>query len=80
MVVLPKAKGNPLYQTNLFITYKEQPHDFANPYEFLNVHPDNEYRIENGMLSFETLTGDEIIYIPADSILFFYTTCERVGA
>jgi len=68
-----------MFQTNLFVTYKTQPHDFANPYEFSNVHPDNTYKIENGMLSFETLSGDEIIYIPADSILFFHTTCERVA-
>ena len=68
-----------MFQTNLFITYKEQPHDFANPYEYPNVHPDNKYKVENGLLSFETLSGNEIVYIPADSILNFYTTCERVG-
>ena len=68
-----------MYQTNLFVHYTKHPENYANPYEFTNVHPDNKYQIENGMLSFETLSGDEIIYIPADSIMFFYTTCERVS-
>jgi len=68
-----------MFQTNLYVTYKKQPHDFANPYVFTDVHPDSTYKIENGMLSFETLDGEAIIYIPADTILFFHTTCERVS-
>jgi hypothetical protein len=68
-----------MYQTNLYVTYKQHPHDFANPYVFEDVHPDNKYKIENGMLSFETVDGEAIIYIPADTILFFHTTCERVS-
>jgi len=68
------------FQTNLFIQYDPHPTNYANPYEFTNVHPDNKYKIENGMLSFETVSGNEIIYIPAENILFFYTTCERVGS
>ena len=66
------------YQTNLYVTYDPHPENYANPYQFSNVHPDNEYKIENGMLSFETLNGDEIIYIPAEKILFFYTMCVPV--
>jgi len=66
------------FQTNLHIVYKQQPNGIANPYEFPDVHPDNAFRIENGLLSFETKTGDEIIYVPADSIQFFYTTCDPV--
>lgn len=68
------------FQTNLYVQYDPHPENYANPYEFSNVHPDNEFRIENGVLSFETLSGNEIIYIPADKILFFYTVCERVGS
>jgi hypothetical protein len=64
-----------LYQTNLTVTYL----DFTTE-KFLDVHPDNVYEIENGMLSFETTSGDEIIYVPADKILYFSTTCERVTA
>jgi hypothetical protein len=67
------------FQTNLYVQYDPHPTNYANPYEFSNVHPDNKYQIENGMLSFETLNGDEIIYIPADKILFFFTTCEQVS-
>lgn len=63
------------FQTNLLVTYKQQPENFANPYEFVDVHPDNRYQIQNGMLSFETSSGDAIIYIPAESILFFHTIC-----
>ena len=67
------------YQTNLYVTYDPHPYNYANPYEYPNVHPDNEYKIENGMLSFETLSGDEIIYIPAEKILNFFTMCVPVG-
>lgn len=64
-----------MYQTNLTVTYS----DFSTR-KFENVHPDNEYRIEGGLMSFETLDGSEIVYIPADGILYFSTTCEKVGA
>lgn len=63
-----------LYQTNLTVTFT----DFT-VQKFMNVHPDNEYRIENGLMTFETLSGDEIVYLPSDNILYFVTTCERVG-
>lgn len=66
------------FQTNLYVQYDPHPDNYANPYEFSNVHPDNRFEIENGLLSFETLSGNEVIYIPADKILFFYTTCEPV--
>jgi hypothetical protein len=66
------------FQTNLLVTYIDQPYGFTNPYEFENVHPDNTYKIENGFLSFETLSGDEIIYVPADKIMFFHTVCVQV--
>jgi len=63
------------FQTNLLVQYDPHPTNYTNPYEFVNVHPDNKYKIENGFLTFETLSGDEIIYIPADKIMFFYTVC-----
>ena len=63
-----------LYQTNLTVTYL----DFTTE-KFMDVHPDNLYEIENGMLSFETTSGDQIIYVPSDKILYFATTCERVS-
>jgi hypothetical protein len=74
-------KGRALhFQTNLLVTYIDQPYGFTNPYEFANVHPDNHYEIKDGFLSFETLSGEEIIYIPADKIMFFHTVCEKVEA
>lgn len=63
-----------LYQTNLTVTYL----DFTNK-KFFDVHPDNVYEIENGLLSFEISSGEEIIYVPEDKILYFTTTCERVS-
>ena len=66
------------YITNLHIQFKEQPQEIANPYTFEDVHPDNTFRIENGVLSFETASGANIVYVPADSIQFFYTTCDPV--
>lgn len=67
------------FQTNLYVTYKANPENFANPYCYPDVHPDNVYRIENGLLSFETASGEEIVYIPAEEILNFFTTCEQVS-
>ena len=63
-----------MFQTNLTVTYL----DFTTQ-KFLDVHPDNRYKIEKGMLTFETASGDEIIYVPADKILYFATTCVRVS-
>lgn len=67
-----------MFQTNLHVVFKEQPNSISNPYTYSDVHLDNKYKIENGLLSFELADGEKIIYIPANSIQFFYTTCERV--
>lgn len=60
------------FQTNLYVVMKNQVVQV-----FKNVHPDNTYRIENGVLSFETEHGEHIYYVPAEQINYFYTKCER---
>ena len=62
-----------LFQTNLIV-------NFANgeAKTYLDVHPDQEFLISNETLTFETTSGDQIWYIPAASILDYYTECVRV--
>lgn len=40
---------------------------------FPRVHPDNRYIISEGLLTFEDEDGEQIHYIPADSLRNFYT-------
>ena len=42
---------------------------------FPRVHPDNEYRIESGLLVFEDESGEKIHRLPIANILNFYTVC-----
>jgi hypothetical protein len=74
LVESPQAKGNPLFQTNLIV-------NFANGESktYLDIHPDQPMFIEKGMLTLETLDGSMIWYIPAVSIIDYYTECVRVS-
>ena len=62
-----------LFITNLIV-------NFANGESktYRDVHPDQEFHISNETLTFETTDGDQIWYIPAASILDYYTECVRV--
>lgn len=71
----PQTKGNNLFQTNLIVTFKNGETE-----KFLDIHPDVQLELQDGMLTFENVTGSGIWYIPADNILYFETTCEKVGA
>lgn len=64
-----------MFQTNLYVKYT----DTDELQEFLDVHPDNRYEIEDGLLTFETTNGEQIFYVPADKIVMFYTKCVRVS-
>lgn len=59
-----------LFQTNLVV-------NFANgeTKTYVDVHPDQTFYIENETLTFETTDGEKIWYIPAVSILDYYTEC-----
>jgi hypothetical protein len=46
---------------------------------YLDVHPDQPMFIEKGTLTLETLDGSMIWYIPAVSIIDYYTECVRVS-
>jgi hypothetical protein len=61
-----------LTQTNLVIGFTDGQTMFV-----ANVHPDNNYKIVDGLLTFETLSGDEIHYFPAINIRNFYTVEEN---
>jgi hypothetical protein len=61
------------YQTNLIV-------NFANgeAKTYLDIHPDQQFLISNETLTFETTDGSMIWYIPAVSIIDYYTECVRV--
>lgn len=60
------------FQTNLVV-------NFANGESrtYPDVHPDQSFGISNGTLTFESMTGDYIWYIPATSVSDYYTECVR---
>jgi hypothetical protein len=64
-----------MFQTNLIVTFKGGETE-----KFFDIHPDIQLEIQDGMLTFENTTGSGIWYIPATNILYFETTCEKVGA
>ena len=74
LVESPQTKGKPLFQTNLIV-------NFANGESktYLDIHPDQPMFIEKQMLTLETLNGEMIWYIPATSIIDYYTECVRVA-
>ena len=62
-----------IYQTNLKATRL----DFTQ-IVIQDVHPDQTFEPENGLLVVETLSGDEIHRIPLDTLLYWTTTCDPV--
>lgn len=45
---------------------------------YVDVHPDQSFLISNETLTFETTDGSMIWYIPAVSVLDYYTECVEV--
>jgi len=74
LVESPQTKGKHLFQTNLIVNFIN-----GESKTYLDVHPDQPMFIEKGMLTLETLDGSMIWYIPAVSILDYYTECVRVS-
>jgi hypothetical protein len=67
-------KGKPLFTTNLIVNFTN-----GESKTYLDVHPDQSFFIKNEMLVLETSDGGMIWYIPASSIIDYYTECERVA-
>ena len=67
-------KGNPLFTTNLIVNFTN-----GESKTYTDVHPDQSFFIENEMLVLETTDGEMIWYIPAVSIMDYYTECVRVA-
>ena len=67
-------KGNPLFTTNLIVNFTN-----GESKTYLDIHPDQPMFIEKEMLTLETLNGEMIWYIPAVSIIDYYTECVRVS-
>ena len=42
---------------------------------FENIHPDSQPKVEDGLLTFESLSGDQIHYLPAVNVKNFYSIC-----
>lgn len=75
LVAQLQAKGNLLFQTNLIVNFTN-----GESKTYTDVHPDQSFFIENEMLVLETSDGSMIWYIPATSIIDYYTECEQVVA
>ena len=67
-------KGKPLFTTNLIVNFTN-----GESKTYLDVHPDQSFFIKNEMLVLETSDGGMIWYIPAVSIIDYYTECVRVA-
>lgn len=63
-----------MFQTNLIVNFTN-----GESKTYLDIHPDQPMFIEKEMLTLETLSGEMIWYIPAVSILDYYTECVRVS-
>ena len=74
LVESPQTKGKPLFQTNLIVNFTN-----GESKTYLDIHPDQPMFIEREMLTLETLNGEMIWYIPAVSIIDYYTECVRVS-
>ena len=74
LVVQPHKKGSNLFTTNLIVNFTN-----GESKTYLDVHPDQSFFIENEMLILETLNGEMIWYIPAVSIIDYYTECVRTA-
>lgn len=71
---LHQKKGNNLFQTNLVVNFTN-----GEAKTYTDIHPDQSMFIEKEMLTLETLDGSMIWYIPASSIIDYYTECVRVS-
>ena len=67
-------KGKHLFTTNLIVNFVN-----GESKTYTDVHPDQSFFIENQMLVLETTDGEMIWYIPANSIIDYYTECVRVA-
>jgi len=67
-------KGKPLFTTNLIVNFTN-----GESKTYLDVHPDQSFFIKNEMLVLETSDGGMIWYIPAVSIIDYYTECVRTA-
>lgn len=74
LVESPQTKGKPLFQTNLVVNFTN-----GESKTYLDIHPDQPMFIEREMLTLETLNGEMIWYIPAVSIIDYYTECVRIA-
>jgi len=63
-----------LFTTNLIVNFTN-----GESKTYLDVHPDQSFFIKNEMLVLETSDGGMIWYIPAVSIIDYYTECVRVA-
>lgn len=62
-----------MYQTDLIAIFTDNSEMI-----FADVHPDNVYKVENGLLTFETTSGNEIHYLPVENLKNFYTICVEI--
>ena len=74
LVESPQTKGKPLFQTNLIVNFTN-----GESKTYLDIHPDQPMFIEREMLTLETSDGGMIWYIPAVSIIDYYTECVRIA-
>ncbi len=74
LVESPQTKGKNLFQTNLIVNFNN-----GESKTYLDLHPDQSFFIENETLTLETTNGEMIWYIPAVSIIDYYTECVRVA-
>ena len=74
LVESPQTKGKPLFQTNLIVNFTN-----GESKTYLDIHPDQPMFIEREMLTLETSDGGMIWYIPAVSIIDYYTECVRTA-
>ena len=62
-----------MFQTDLIAIFSDNSEMY-----FADVHPDNVYKIENGLLTFEDTSGEKIHYLPVSNLKNFYTICVEV--
>lgn len=59
-----------IYQTDIIVKFMDDSEMF-----FANIHPDSQPKVVDGLLTFESLSGDEIHYLPAVNVKNFYSVC-----
>ena len=74
MAVQLHKKGKNLFHTNLIVNFTN-----GESKTYTDVHPDQSFFIEKEMLVLETSDGSMIWYIPAISIIDYYTECVRIA-